>query len=391
MSSFRYCNFIALIIVSQCQSSVPSSHHIERAVHHLCGSVGYQQKDESFLFFHGNFTSRREVSCCWEYPVLFKSGQLRQKFPKSIIISPLNHPLMKPPTPNYRINLSDCQSSKAGRFLFSVAIACLLMVGTAAALARFVIPRLVFQETLVLAISSPSLQRQPSSPPPIASELLAVARPLPQHPAQRPARGLAAMPSAPILETVASLENVRLRNQSQEALLAIELFQEEEAERLEELRRKEEAQEKAATEAARLASLARQEAEEKKAAQIRQREAARQLAAQQKEAARKKAQEKAAAAQAHRVVSAPTIVRRTSPAYPVSARRSEAEGTTRISVVITAVGKVESPRVVTSSGNRSLDSSALAAVRKWRFSPAKNGLGNPVPFQMTIPVTFRLN
>ena len=160
----------------------------------------------------------------------------------------------------------------------------------------------------------------------------------------------------------------------------LEAIQEEEAKRQEELLRQQEAKDKAAAEAA---LIAQQKAEAEEAERKREEEARRAIA-------QREAQKKKAAAQTSRIASAPTIAQRIPPVYPSSARRSKKQGTAKIALTVTSSGNVSSPRIVASSGHRTLDSSALAAVKNWRFNPAKNGLGQPVAFQMTVPITFRL-
>ncbi|MEW6165553.1 MAG: energy transducer TonB [Pseudomonadota bacterium] len=77
------------------------------------------------------------------------------------------------------------------------------------------------------------------------------------------------------------------------------------------------------------------------------------------------------------------------PAYPSSSRRLGEEGT----VVLRArVGADGSPLVVElrdSSGFRRLDEAALAAVRRWRFVPARQG-DRAIESWVAVPVVFKL-
>ncbi|MDP0490592.1 MAG: energy transducer TonB [Verrucomicrobiota bacterium JB023] len=146
--------------------------------------------------------------------------------------------------------------------------------------------------------------------------------------------------------------------------------------------------------AARDAELARKRAIERQRQQeIAAANAAKRRAEQERAAvaARERAAQQRQATLAKKVSAKPSLTNRVPPNYPSSARRSGQEGTTMISATITTSGKVSSPRVVSSSGHRSLDSAAVRAVKKWRFHPAKNGLGQPIAHQVNIPVTFRLN
>ncbi len=89
-------------------------------------------------------------------------------------------------------------------------------------------------------------------------------------------------------------------------------------------------------------------------------------------------------------VKPPRVTKMVSPNYPRDARRQGIEGRTRVKMLVNAEGRVESALVVGSSGNASLDQSALEAVYKWRFSPAKNKQGKDVQCYITLPVDFVL-
>lgn len=75
------------------------------------------------------------------------------------------------------------------------------------------------------------------------------------------------------------------------------------------------------------------------------------------------------------------------PIYPAIARTAKVQGTVDVSIVIDAGGNVEQAKVVRSIPQ--LDSAALDAVRKWKFSPTiVNGVA--VPVTMVVHVTFAL-
>jgi TonB family protein len=75
------------------------------------------------------------------------------------------------------------------------------------------------------------------------------------------------------------------------------------------------------------------------------------------------------------------------PAYPTIARTGKVQGTVEVSIVIDALGNVEQATVVRSIPQ--LDSAALEAVRKWKYSPTiVNGVA--VPVTMVVHVTFAL-
>ncbi len=138
---------------------------------------------------------------------------------------------------------------------------------------------------------------------------------------------------------------------------------------------------KARAEAA--AAAQKEKAQAKAAAQAK-------IAARAKATARAKAAAQAKAAAAKRIVTKPAALSRPSPKYPSSARRSGHEGTVKLSFTVSSSGRVSSVRVSQSSGHSSLDRAALSAIRKWRFKPARNGLGQAVSYHYTLPIPFRL-
>ena len=77
------------------------------------------------------------------------------------------------------------------------------------------------------------------------------------------------------------------------------------------------------------------------------------------------------------------------PRYPDSARRQGIEGTALLKMRITEQGRVEDVQVERSAGHPDLDESAMEAVRRWRFDPARRD-GEPVAIQVTIPIVFKL-
>jgi protein TonB len=77
------------------------------------------------------------------------------------------------------------------------------------------------------------------------------------------------------------------------------------------------------------------------------------------------------------------------PAYPLSARRRGAQGTVVVRAEIGADGRCGQALLKTSSGHAMLDEVALAAVRGWRFVPAKRGV-KPLAAWVEIPIVFKL-
>lgn len=78
------------------------------------------------------------------------------------------------------------------------------------------------------------------------------------------------------------------------------------------------------------------------------------------------------------------------PAYPLAARRRGDQGTVLIRVLVTADGVAASVGLEKTSGHPSLDEAALAAVKSWRFIPARQG-GQAIESPYVVPVVFRLD
>ena len=78
------------------------------------------------------------------------------------------------------------------------------------------------------------------------------------------------------------------------------------------------------------------------------------------------------------------------PVYPIIARVRGYEGVVLISAEVLADGRVGHVKVKRSSGYSILDQSALNAVRKWMFEPAKK-MNTPLSMYVDIPLRFSLN
>lgn len=77
------------------------------------------------------------------------------------------------------------------------------------------------------------------------------------------------------------------------------------------------------------------------------------------------------------------------PRYPVESRRMHEQGTVTVKVLVTAEGAVQELKLAESSGHSRLDKAALAAVRSWRFAPAKQA-GKAVSAWVIVPIPFIL-
>jgi periplasmic protein TonB len=77
------------------------------------------------------------------------------------------------------------------------------------------------------------------------------------------------------------------------------------------------------------------------------------------------------------------------PRYPAAARRRGIEGEVLVRVAVGLDGRAERVEVLRSSGSALLDKSAVEALERWRFEPAR-AAGRPAAATVEIPVIFRL-
>lgn len=78
------------------------------------------------------------------------------------------------------------------------------------------------------------------------------------------------------------------------------------------------------------------------------------------------------------------------PSYPPLSRRLREQGTVLLRVYVLPTGLPEVVELKSSSGCERLDQSALAAVRKWKFTPAQSA-GRSVGAWVVVPVAFSLS
>lgn len=77
------------------------------------------------------------------------------------------------------------------------------------------------------------------------------------------------------------------------------------------------------------------------------------------------------------------------PAYPSLSRQFREQGVVMLDVRVTPAGLPEAVDVRASSGSPRLDEAARAAVKRWRFVPARQG-DTPVAAWVVVPVRFSL-
>jgi periplasmic protein TonB len=77
------------------------------------------------------------------------------------------------------------------------------------------------------------------------------------------------------------------------------------------------------------------------------------------------------------------------PDYPSISRRLGEQGRVLLRVLVAVDGTANSVVVQTSSGSSRLDQATLAAVKKWRFVPARHG-GQAVVASVIVPVSFSI-
>lgn len=77
------------------------------------------------------------------------------------------------------------------------------------------------------------------------------------------------------------------------------------------------------------------------------------------------------------------------PRYPASSLRRGESGTVVLRVQVDAAGRAGDVEIIERSGSRALDRSAAEAALRWRFKPALDDSGQPVPGEAVVPVEFQ--
>ena len=89
-------------------------------------------------------------------------------------------------------------------------------------------------------------------------------------------------------------------------------------------------------------------------------------------------------------VTLPRVLHEERPQYTSDAMRAKVQGTVLLECIVRPDGSVTDVQVIRSlDPTFGLDQQAVAAAKKWRFAPGTR-LGEPVPVQITIELTFTL-
>ena len=78
------------------------------------------------------------------------------------------------------------------------------------------------------------------------------------------------------------------------------------------------------------------------------------------------------------------------PGYPLLSAQLGEQGMVVVQMRIGPDGFVNAVQLLQTSGYPRLDEAALAALKKWRFTPAVEN-GQPVPSAQVLPIRFRLD
>jgi len=87
-------------------------------------------------------------------------------------------------------------------------------------------------------------------------------------------------------------------------------------------------------------------------------------------------------------ITAPKAIYSPNPEYTDQARKRKVRGSVLLSLVVTPEGDVREPKVIRSL-DRDLDKQAVAAVSKWKFTPATKD-GQPVSVRIKVEASFNI-
>ena len=77
------------------------------------------------------------------------------------------------------------------------------------------------------------------------------------------------------------------------------------------------------------------------------------------------------------------------PFYPSAAKRKNIQGKVLVNVAVKIDGTPSSVEISRSSGSSQLDEAAIAAIKQWRFIPAKSN-GKAVAANVIVPIEFKI-
>ena len=86
----------------------------------------------------------------------------------------------------------------------------------------------------------------------------------------------------------------------------------------------------------------------------------------------------------------PVLIRLVNPIYPELARQAGIEGTVLLSVLVGKEGQVLEVSILRSDVTPPMESAAIQATRRFRFTPARQNT-IPVKARISVPVVFTLN
>lgn len=90
--------------------------------------------------------------------------------------------------------------------------------------------------------------------------------------------------------------------------------------------------------------------------------------------------------------SSPTVIAHPNPRYTAEAMQAKIQGNVEMDAIVLVDGRVGPLRVTKSLDPRlGLDEEAMAAAKQWKFKPATDARGEPIPAIVTIEMTFRLH
>jgi periplasmic protein TonB len=87
-------------------------------------------------------------------------------------------------------------------------------------------------------------------------------------------------------------------------------------------------------------------------------------------------------------VSAPALVKRVEPVYPVIAQAASIDGVVILDAIVDDHGRIQSLKVL--RGHPLLAKAAIDAVQQWEYEPLKLN-GTPTPFELTVSLWFHFD